>query len=65
MSKKEIVRILMRRDGISENEAWNVVEECQEEVNYVIETCGSYDEVVCVIEDILGLEPDYMDAFIM
>lgn len=65
MSKKEIVRILMRRDGISENEAWNIVEECQEEVNYVIETCGSYDEVVGVIEDILGLEPDYMDAFIM
>lgn len=62
---KEIVKILMRRDGISEEEAWNYVRECQEEINYVIEHDGSITEVEDVIADILGLEPDYLMYFLL
>ena len=61
---KEIVKILMRRDGISEEEAWDYVRECQEEINYVIEHDGGITEVEDVIADILGLEPDYMMYFL-
>ena len=67
MEKKDIVAILMRRDGISENEAWNIVEETQELtfeafVNSKNEY-AMYDEVCDILRDELGLEPDYIEVF--
>ena len=50
MSK--ITRILMNRDGLTEEEAKELVEECKEAI-------ASGDEYA--IEDILGLEDDYFD----
>lgn len=61
----EIVEILMRRDGISENEAWNCVEECQNEINDIIMWGGTLDQIEDVIADYLGLEPDYLDCFLV
>ena len=61
---KEIVRILMRRDGISENEAENLIEECREDLRWICETSGSYDDAVNCIEYWLELEPDYLDMLI-
>lgn len=56
---KEIINILMRRDGISENEAYNLVEECREEIETAI--AGSrYMEAEDIIASYLGLEPDYI-----
>lgn len=64
MTKKEIAEILVRRDNISYGEAFDIIKECQEEINEAID-CG---EGLDVVEDILagdlGLELDYIWAFI-
>ncbi len=62
---REIIEILVRRDGISWLEAANMVEECQNEILEAIADNASYDDVADIIADMLGLEPDYMDCFIM
>ena len=54
---EEIVKILMRRDSITENEAWNLVEECIEELQH----CDNIFDAADIIADYLGLEPDYLD----
>jgi len=61
---KEIVEILMRRDGISENEAWNIIEECREEIHEAIMDDASINVIEDIIADYLGLEPDYIMYFI-
>lgn len=62
---REIIKILMRRDGISWLEAANLVEECQNEIFEAIAANASYDDIADIIADMLGLEPDYMDCLIM
>ena len=57
---KEIIKILMRRDGISEVEAENLIEECMEEMNDAIMR-GNYQECEDILASYLGLEPDYLD----
>ena len=58
----------MRRDNISKNEAQNLVERCQAEIDDVL--ChmngiyATYDTVTDIIESVLGLEPDYLIYFI-
>ena len=47
----QLQRILMKRDGLSLEEANDLIDECREELE-----CGNYD----AIEDLLGLEPDYI-----
>lgn len=68
MDKQEIVEILMRRDGITENEAWSIVEECQDEINDVLSHSSGAYSMYELVTDILAadlcLEPDYMFAFI-
>jgi len=61
---EDIIAILVRRDDISANEAWNCVEGCQAELQDIIACGGSYDEVCDCIADWLGLEPDYLDILI-
>ncbi len=61
---EDIVKLIARRDGISIEEAYACVMDCQTELDYVVARGGSYDEVVEVIADILGLEPDYMDILL-
>lgn len=56
---KEIINILMRRDGISENEARDLVEDCMEEVETAI-AGGHYIEAEDIFMDYLHLEPDYL-----
>lgn len=64
---EEIYKILMRRDGITENEARNLVEECREAINDIFANAESnnffalYDEVTDTIADYLSLEPDYLE----
>lgn len=68
MDKKEIVEILMRRDGITESEAWAIVDECQEELddifNNIHNAYSMYEAASEVLASYLALEPDYMMAFI-
>jgi len=51
MPRSKVVEILMRRDGISEEEALAEIEECLEE----LEMGNDY-----ALEDVLGLEDDYL-----
>lgn len=48
------------------DEAWDLVNETQDEINYLVES-GDVD--IFAAEDIikynLGLEPDYLDAFLV
>ena len=60
---KEIVEILMRRDGISEHEAWNIITDCQEEMETAIMR-GNYQECEDILISYLGLEPDFLDFFL-
>ena len=55
----EIINILMRRDGISENGAKNLVKDCMVEVETAI-AGGRYMEAEDIFMDWLGLEPDYL-----
>ena len=65
MEKQDIVKILMKRDHMTLNEAWDLINETQEEIDYLLS--GS-DPMLYEAEDIiksnLGLEPDYLDAFL-
>ena len=49
----------MRRDGISQLEAENLVEECREELCGAAAR-GSYQECEDIVALYLGLEPDYL-----
>ena len=55
-----VVKILMDRDDISAKEARALVEETREEINDVLSSGGSYDEIEEIIADNLGLEMDYI-----
>jgi len=61
---EQLAALISRRDGISLNEARNLIDETQKEINYIINNTLSYDEVVDVIKFNLNLEPDYLDLFI-
>lgn len=62
----EIVKILMRRDNISEEEARNRVDCCRAELHDMLNRAESvdfftYDLAASIVEDWLGLEPDYLE----
>ena len=59
----EIINILMRRDGISENEAYNLLDNCMEELQDAIMR-RSYIDAEDIIASYLGLEPDYLEILI-
>ena len=61
---KEIIKILMQRDGISAAEAENLIEDCAEEMNDAIMR-GNYQECEDILASYLGLEPDYLDVFLL
>lgn len=61
---KEIINILMRRDGISENEARNLVEDCMEEIETAIAE-GRYYEAEDIFMSEIGLEPDYLISLLI
>lgn len=50
----EVVQILMKRDGLTINEAKNLVDEAREEILFY------HDEAEDIMMDMLGLEMDYI-----
>ena len=60
---KEIVNILMKRDGISKSEAISIVQETKLMIDDAIEA-GDYEAVEDILAEELGLELDYIYAFI-
>lgn len=61
---KEIIEILMRRDHLTRNEAEQLMDECQHAIDDAIAAEASYYEVCDILADYIGLEPDYIMAFI-
>ena len=59
--RQKIATILHRRDGISWNEAYNVVEQCKEEVEWALARGDRLEAVEEIVTDFLGLEPDYLN----
>lgn len=56
-----IVKILMKRDNMTEEEARELVGSVKEDIQQGIEEgFYSYEDVACIIEDELGIEPDYI-----
>lgn len=51
----KIVEILMERDGITEEDARALIEETRDEI-----MCN-HENTDEIIQDYLGLEPDYLD----
>lgn len=60
---QEIIKILMRRDGISYADAKEAYLECQEAIQEAIDNDEIF-EVDEILRCELGLEPDYIFNFI-
>ena len=67
-SKKEICKILMDRDGMDSMDASDLIDDTQEEINELLDSGCEGMLGVSMVEEIiqtnLGLEPDYLMAFI-
>lgn len=61
---EDIVSLLMRRDGVSENEARNMIDCCRAEIHDLFSGesmgYGVYDEICEIMADYLSLEPDFI-----
>ena len=56
----DVVKILMDRDGVSKQEAQEMVKECRRRLFEEAVPFGEYETAVDIIAEELGLEPDYM-----
>ena len=56
----DLVKLIAKRDGISENEAYEICEQCRHDILHAIDKNCGIEEVEDVLIDWLGLEPDYL-----
>lgn len=61
---EEIIRILMRRDGMTREAAVELCFDTREEIFQAIQAGEGYDEVEDILMYNLGLEPDYIMNFL-
>ena len=54
----------MKRDHMNEADARELVGSVREDITRGI-AVYTYEDVACIIEDDLGLEPDYMDLLLV
>lgn len=59
----ELATMIAKRDGISENEAYEAIHDCMKDMESAFMN-GLLDEVEDILREDLGLEPDYLDLFI-
>ena len=57
---KELVKLIAKRDGISENEAYEICEQCRRDILHAIDKNCDIEEVEDILMDWLGVEPDYL-----
>ena len=62
-SINDIINLIARRDDISILEATNIVEECIDDIRYVVSR-GDYMAAEDILASYLSLEPDYLMIFI-
>ena len=64
----DIVRLIERRDGISNDEAFGLVQDVRDELwdinQYSTDPIVAYEECVEILQSELGLEPDYLDILL-
>lgn len=61
----DLSELLARRDDISLNEAWNLIDECKTELNNMLyDGTPSIIEAENIVAEYLGLEPDYLDLLL-
>lgn len=64
-----VIRILMRRDGLTHKEAYEAVRECMDMIEECINNCSSaaaaYAEATDILQEELGLEPDYLEELML
>jgi hypothetical protein len=63
-SIEDLVKLIARRDSISMEEAHEAVEDCIDNIRYVVENEPDYETVVGILREDLGLEPDYLDLIL-
>lgn len=56
----DIVKILMERDNMSQEDAEDLLNEAKDEAQEVLENDGGLDEIEDILKDYFGLEPDYI-----
>lgn len=61
---EEIIEILMRRDGISRDEAEEYLQDCVDELQDCIAEGGFLYQLEDIVAYNLGLEPDYLDVLL-
>ena len=54
---EEVIKILMKHDGISEEEARTLIKETRDEIMMLDDPCKAEE----VFMEYLGLEPDYLE----
>ena len=60
---RDIKTILMERDGASEQDAENQIQEAREELYDLLDQ-GDFEGAEDICADYFGLEPDYLDCLI-
>ena len=61
----ELAELLMRRDGINRNEAENLISCTAREISDAIGAGDSLETLEDIVADFLGLEPDYLELFLI
>ena len=59
----DIVKILMTRDGMSEAEANDIIEDAKSALADYLEE-GNTEDAYNICEEFFGLEPDYLEQLI-
>jgi len=62
---KRVMKILMERDGESREDAIELVKNFKKELGQLIEDKGSLDDAEELVELHFGLEPDYLEEFLL
>ena len=67
MPIEKVKDVLMRRDGLTEDEANDAIQLFKNDLNDLVsddEDGSSLEDAYQLIEDHFGLEPDYLDEFL-
>ena len=63
---QELAELISRRDNISLDEAWRLIDITEEDIEYALALDPpSYIEAEDAVANNLGLEPDYLDLFFL
>ena len=61
---EELAKMIARRDSISYEEGLAIVRDCAAALESAFAD-GNIDEAEDIVRDYMGLEPDYLDLFIL